>query len=96
MNPRLAFALAATALFLATPAMAGVAQKPSDSTGPMLTINQLNKACLDDEKKQCGPIYYVDWDGKVYRESNNKMNLQRSDALEGATFRAADSLDLIP
>lgn len=99
MNPRFVFAIAAAVLFASTPAMAG-ASRPADSTPPMLTINQLGR-CVDDptddkDEEICGVIYYVDWDGKVYRESNKKLNLQRTDTLSGAVLVRADSIDLLP
>ena len=100
MNPRFVFAIAAAILFASTPATAG-ASRPADSQAPVLTISQLGKVCVDDpaddgDKEICGPVYYVDWDGKVYRESNNKLNLQRGDTLDGARLVKADSLDLLP
>lgn len=93
MNPRIAFAIAAAVLFVATPAMAG---RPADSTPPMLTINQLAKVCTGDKPDDCGPTYYVDWDGKIYRESNKRLNLQREDTLDGAVKVSRDSLDILP
>ena len=95
MNPRLAFAISAALLFVATPALAA-GGRPADSTPPLLTFNQLGKVCLDEEKEQCGPIYYVTHDGKIYRESNDKLNLQRSGAFNGAVWVPGDSLDLLP
>ena len=86
MEIRTLLAVLTALLFFTTPAaLAG--QGPAEKA-PMLTINQLGKSG--------GPVYYIDWDGKVWKEANAKTGLQRVDVLEGVSLIRADSGDLLP
>lgn len=87
MNPRLVFALAVAALLVAFPSGSAGIKEPQEGP-PMLVINHLDKSG--------GPVFYVDWDGTIYKEANKKTGLQRTEKIyPGEGVVKADVTDLL-
>ena len=90
MNPRTSL-VPLIAFLLASPAvLAGGSSGAPAEKPPMLALDHLGK--------YGGPVIYIDDDGKVWRETNGHLGLQRIDVVDMSTgsVRFKDESALLP